>query len=47
VAAQVKEPLVPTDHLATVALGHDRSEVVIDALARDAAQPVKHPDVTL
>jgi hypothetical protein len=47
VTAEVQEPRIPADHLAAVALGDRGPEVVIDALARDATEPVKHPDMPL
>ena len=46
VAAQREEPLVPGD-LVAVAARDRRAQVVIDALADHAAQPVEDPDVAL
>jgi hypothetical protein len=45
-AAQRNEPLVPGD-LVAVAARDDRAQVVIDALARDPAEPLKRPDMAL
>jgi hypothetical protein len=46
VAAQLHEPWVPADDV-VVALGDGGAQVVIDAFARDAAQPVKRADMAL
>lgn len=40
-----KEALVPAEHLPAIALGDHGSQDVVDALVRDATQPVEHPDV--
>ena len=44
-AAQVQEPLIPPDHLPTVALRNNAAEVVIDTLTRNTAQPIEHTHV--
>jgi hypothetical protein len=46
VAPEREEPLVPGD-LVAVAARDRRAQVVIDALARDAAEPVEDADVAL
>ena len=46
VAPEREEPLVPRD-LVAVAARDRRAQVVVDALARDPAEPVEDPDVTL
>jgi hypothetical protein len=46
VAAQVEEAPVPMDDVA-LAAGDDRAQVVVDALARDPAEPVEDPHVAL
>ena len=50
VAAQLREPRIPVDDLTAVdalAAGDRRPEVVIDTLARNAAQPLERPDMAL
>ena len=46
VAAQVPEALVPV-HAVALATGDDRAQVVLDALARDAPEPVEEEHVAL
>jgi hypothetical protein len=49
VAAQLREPLIPGDDGSiadALALGDRRAEVVVDALARNPAQPIERADVT-
>jgi hypothetical protein len=51
VAAQLREPLVPVDHVApavdALAARDGRAQVVIDALARDTAEPLECADMPL
>jgi hypothetical protein len=46
VATQRDKPRVPADDVA-IAARDDRAQVVVDALARDAAEPLQRPDVPL
>jgi hypothetical protein len=45
-AAQVQEAPIP-DHLVLLATGDDRAQVVVDALARHALEPLERAHVTL